>query len=162
MSRTLRFAAPILIALLAACGEAPVDVNMADGSADVRTADGTAISNDVTGKGLAPPDNLPAFAPIYPGGTVQQVMVNDRSPGNGVVSFRAKASMDEVARFYLAKGTAAGLELKTDDTPSPTTRTVIFAKSQAPGKDVGFQANILQNFPEDGSLTVALTYVGPG
>lgn len=163
MAPIVRFTAPALIALLAACGDsAPVDLNTADGSADFTMKDGTEIATATNGKGMAPPENLPDFAPIYPGGRVQQVMVNDRSPGNGVVSFRAKASIEEVARYYIGKGSSAGLELKTDDAPSPVTRTLMFAKSQAPGKDIGFQANISQSFPEDGSVIVALTYVGPG
>lgn len=163
MNHSIRLAAPALLALLSACGDAaPVDLNTADGSADFTMKDGTAFTTDTTGKGLAPPANLPDFAPIYPGGTVQQVVVNDRSPGNGVVSFRAKASMDEVARFYLGKSSSAGLELKKDDTPSPETRSMTFAKSLAPGKDIGFQANISQTFPKDGSVIVALTYMGPG
>lgn len=162
MSRTLRFTAPALIALLAACGEGPVDLNMADGSADVRMADGTAISTDATGEGLALPDNLPAFAPIYPGGTVQQVVVNDRSPNNGVVSYKAAASVEEIAQFYMGQGQKAGLELKQDDTPSEQTRSISFAKSLEPGKDIGFQANISADLLTEGSVIVALTYVGPG
>lgn len=148
--------------MLAACGESAVDLNMADGSADVRMADGTAISTDATGKGLAPPDNLPAFAPIYPGGTVQQVVVNDRSPNNGVVSYRATASVEEIAQFYMGQGQDAGLELKQDDAPSEQSRSITFAKSLEPGKDISFQANISSGYQAEGTVNVALTYSGPG
>lgn len=91
MATTFRFAAPALIVLLAACGEWPADLNFADGSADATMQDGTAFATDTTGKGLAPPANLPDFAPIYPGGTVQQVVVNDRSPAKPLHYALAKA-----------------------------------------------------------------------
>lgn len=150
-----------LTVLLAACGEGPVDLDMADGSADVRMADGTAISSDATGKGLAPPDNLPAFAPVYPGGTVQQVIVNDRSPSKGVLSYSAAASVDEVARFYLGHGQKAGFELRQDDVPSDQSRSITFVKSGEPGKEIGFQANISSGYQAEGTVNVALTYAGP-
>ncbi|KPF63662.1 hypothetical protein [Porphyrobacter sp. AAP60] len=163
MPRTILFTAPTILALLAACGgAAPVDLDTADGSADFTMKDGTAISTDTTGKGMTPPDNLPDFAPIFPGGTVQQVMVNDRSPTKGIISYTAKASIDEVARFYIGKAQTAGLDLKQDDTPSDQSRSITFVKSPEPGVDIGFQANISSGYQPEGMVNVALTYAGPG
>jgi hypothetical protein len=98
--------------LLAACGggdnkEQGITRTVEDGdgnSATIRYGGGD--------DGIAPPDNLPAFAPIYPGAMIQSAVTGNEGEAKGMVSFLTSAKMADVVAFYREKGKAAGLSVK--------------------------------------------------
>ena len=58
-----------------------------------------------SGEDQRPPSNLPAHAPIYPGGRIESVMEGTSSGETGaefggMVAFRTDADVETVARFY--------------------------------------------------------------
>lgn len=145
-----------LALILAACGS-----ETGGGGMNTTLEDGTDISSATGDKGLAVPDNLPDFAPIYPGGIVENVVVNEKAPGKGILSFRVKANVADVVGFYRKNGETAGLALKQDqDTGSG--QSLMFTKPGAPGgDDYGVQLNIAQDMRAADHVVVAMTYAGP-
>jgi hypothetical protein len=148
--------AGMLAFILAACGS-----ETGDGGMGTTLEDGSTVATAISDKGLAVPANLPDFAPIYPGGIVDNVVVNERSPGKGILSFKVKATVEEVAGFYRQNGEKAGLDLKQDqDTGSG--QSLMFIKPGAPvGDDYGVQLNIGPDMQAADGVVVAMTYSGP-
>ena len=148
--------AGMLALVLAACGS-----ETGDGGMGVTLEDGSTVTTAISDKGLAVPANLPDFAPIYPGGIVENVVVNEGAPGKGILSFKVKATVAEVASFYRQNGEKVGLDLKQDqDTGSG--QSLMFIKPGAPvGDDYGVQLNIGQDMRAADHVVVAMTYAGP-
>lgn len=145
---------------LAACGDSSAEPGMGDGGASVTLADGTKVAAATSAAGLAPPANLPAFAPVYPGATIDNVTLNDRAPHKGILSFTAKATVEDVARFYKQQGQQSGLELK-QDVESSGSQTIMLAKPGNPGEDIGVQVSIGPSMQGQGQVVTVLTYAGP-
>lgn len=93
------------LALLAACSNASehtiTDPESGE-SITLRTAEDAEA-------GIAPPANLPAFAPVYPGATVTASVSGNPDEAKGMVGFTTTDSADAVIAFYRDKAAAAGL-----------------------------------------------------
>jgi hypothetical protein len=123
MKRSLAATAIMGAMALAGCGDRqPADGTaagdaMTAGSAAVPTADnavGAAVPTPAVAGGSALPaaEGAPAFAVIYPGGTLDgpaTVARNPDGPG-GIISFTTDASPAEVIAFYRLRAEAAGLK----------------------------------------------------
>jgi len=124
MSARLRPAAPLLFALLAACGGDKPDTTMTtqDGKVSVSTSgdgdskvtvtatDGDKTAKMVSGGGAKWPESAPAFAAAYPGGTLITVMAgNADGKASGMATFETTDAPDKVIAFYKDKAAAAGL-----------------------------------------------------
>jgi hypothetical protein len=99
------------VALLTGCG-----------NPDEHTIRDPATGQEVTvqtGSRMQAPRNLPDFAPIYPGGEIQNV-VESTSSGEqgaglgGMVVFQTDADLETVARFYRERLDASGLSERGD------------------------------------------------
>ncbi len=98
--------------LLAACGggkEQGVTHTVDDGEGNSAT-----IRFGGDEDGIAAPENLPAFAPVYPGAVIQSAMTGNEGEAKGMVTFLTNAKMAEVLAFYKDKGKAAGLGVKAE------------------------------------------------
>lgn len=93
------------IALLAACSNAD-EYTITDPDSGESVTLRTAEDREV---GIAPPANMPAFAPVYPGATVTASATGNPEEAKGMVSLATTDSADEVIAFYRAKAVAAGL-----------------------------------------------------
>lgn len=150
----------ILAVALAGCGEGSDDSGTGNGGLNATLEDGTKVSSATSGTGLAAPANLPAFAPVYPGARIDNVVVNDRSANKGILSFTAAATAQDVARYYKEQGQSAGLELRQDMEQSGS-HTIMLAKAGKPGEDIGMQINIGPSMQEQGKVVAVITYAGP-
>jgi hypothetical protein len=75
------------------------------------------------------PPNMPAYAPIYPGG---QIVSTVAAPTGGVVIFKVAAAPDAVAAFYLKAASAAQLTSQLDSSSTAgganASRSMIFGQ----------------------------------
>lgn len=86
-----------LALMLAACGGTDVAKDAANG-------------NDAQSMAAVPvtaPADLPAFAPVYPGGRL--TMAVTQADGKGLIGFEAPATAAEITDFYKGRGLSAGL-----------------------------------------------------
>lgn len=142
-----------LIAALTACG---------DGGAAVTLEDGSGVRTSTSGKGLAAPDNLPPFAPLFKGAKVDNTVLNAKEPHKGVVAYTVEAKADDVIAFYRAKGEAGGLKAAQEMNTSGS-RMLVMARTALGGEDVGMQVNVMPSLQSDRHVTVTLVYSGdPG
>jgi uncharacterized lipoprotein YajG len=93
------------IALLAACSKAD-EHTITDPESGESVTLRTAKDADA---GIAPPPNLPAFAPIYPGATITATVSGNADEAKGMVSLVTTDSAEAVLTFYRDKAAAAGL-----------------------------------------------------
>lgn len=138
--------------LIASCGgkDEGQSVTVADGEGGSATVRYGGDEN-----GIAAPDNLPAFAPVYPGAMIQSAVTGNEGEAKGMVTFLTEAKMAEVLAFYKEKGAAAGLKVKAEVAMGP-------GRMLALGRgDSGGEAMQITATPgEDGKLMVALVYDG--
>lgn len=104
--------------------------------------------------GIAPPDNLPAFAPIYPGALIQSAVTGAEGEAKGMVSFLTDAKLADVLAFYKDKGKAAGLSVKAEAAMGPGR---LLAMGGA-GNDAAMQITATPG--DDGKVMVALVFDG--
>jgi hypothetical protein len=75
------------------------------------------------------PSNMPAYAPIYPGGQMVSTMV---TPAGGVVIFKVPAAPDAVAAFYQKAAAGAQLTSQLDSqamaSGAARSRTMMFGQ----------------------------------
>lgn len=142
-------------ASLSACGGGGTEMSVDDGKGGE-----THISMRDSKAGLAAPDNLPAFAPLYPGARVDNVVFNAGQPHKGVVAYTVKAEAEDVIAFYKSKGTNAGLKAAQEMNTS-SSRMLVMAKTALGGDDIGMQVNVMPSMQDQGSVTVSLVYSGP-
>lgn len=100
-----RIIALATIVLLAACSNAE-EHTVTDPDSGESVTLRTAEDPDA---GIAPPANLPDFAPVFPGATVTASVTGSPEEAKGMVSFTTSGSADEVIAFYRDKAGAAGL-----------------------------------------------------
>ncbi|WP_027442471.1 hypothetical protein [Erythrobacter cryptus] len=101
------FASTLALALLlAACGDNTNETTITDSESGESLTLRTADDPD---EGIAPPADLPAFAPIYPGGVITASVTGKPGEAQGMVAFTTADSADEVIAFYRERGKAAGL-----------------------------------------------------
>lgn len=115
MKRTLAAAALMAAMAMAGCNQSPADeAPSADAAADaaVPAAVDVPASPAAAGAGASPAaPGAPAFAVVYPGGTVGGPATVARGPDGpgGILSFTTEASPDAVIDFYRRRAEAAGL-----------------------------------------------------
>jgi hypothetical protein len=108
--------------LLAACGSEKKQEGVSiDSSGDGVTAtvtdkDGKEATVRYGGgdEGIAAPENLPAFAPIYADARILSAVTGAEGEAKGMVNFRTKASMADVIGFYRDKAKAEGLSVEAE------------------------------------------------
>lgn len=155
MKKLDKMIAAVCVLTLSACGDGGSEIAVDDGKGGETTI---GISGSKTG--LAAPANLPAFAPLYPGARVDNVVFNAGQPHKGVVAYTVKAEAEDVIAFYKSKGTSAGLKAAQEMNTS-SSRMLVMAKTALGGDDIGMQVNVMPSMQDQGSMTVSLVYSGP-
>lgn len=103
---------PLSLALLTACGgDGAAEFDVKDSDSGETTTIRAATDED---EGIAPPENLPAFAPIYPDAKIESTLSNTGTEGQGMVMFSVKAKASDIITFYKEKGEAAALKVKAE------------------------------------------------
>lgn len=151
---TVGLAAALL--LLVACG----GKNEADGvSATVEGDNGNSATVRFGGgeDGIAPPANLPAFAAIYPGATIQSAISGNEGGAKGMVTMMTSAKMADVLAFYREKGSAAGLMVKAE---AAMGNGRMLAMGPKDGGDSALNVTITPSGDADGQTMVAVVYDG--
>ncbi len=150
MTKSTTIGAALALFALAACGGAEVELD-----------NGTTIRADATGTGAKAPDNLPSFAPLYPGATVHNVVLDSQHPAKGMVGYTVKATPDQIYGFYKDKAAAGGLAI-AQEIQQQGSRMMVVQGPPTMGKDVGAQINIMTSMTSKDHVTVSLVYGGPG
>ena len=132
------------------------------GNPDEHTIRDPATGQEVTvqtGSRMQAPRNLPDFAPIYPGGEIQNV-VESTSSGEqgaglgGMVAFQTDADIETVARFYRERLDASGLSERSDVSMG---ETMILSATSADNPANGVHVTLSPGDSGAGT-TVNLTY----
>jgi hypothetical protein len=112
-----------------------------------------------TGDRMQAPRSLPDYAPIYPGGEIQNVVESNTSGEqgaghSGIVAFQTDADLETVARFYRERLDASGLSERSDLSMG---ESMILSATAADNSANGVQVTLS---PGDGGsgTTVNLTY----
>jgi hypothetical protein len=137
----------LLPLLLAACGSPEATVTDPETGATAKVA-----LPGVTG--IAAPADLPAFAPLMPGATVQSAIRGGEGEARGLVSFTVKSDAAAVISFYRGKGEAAGLR-QMAEAASGDGRMLAMGRESS--QDAAMQVTVTP-FEEDGTVMVALVY----
>jgi len=117
--RRVLVTACVLAVSLAACGKKedsgkPV-VAVAPGGVTVKGNDGTATITTGGGAAVAAAANLPDYAPLYPGASVEMSAASapgDESSVGGTVTYMTNATPQQVVDFYKQKSAAKGVPAK--------------------------------------------------
>lgn len=151
---------PIAVALtallLSACGG---DKNEAEGQSITVGKGGDTATVRVGGSednGITPPANLPDFAPIYPGATIQSAITGNEGEAKGLVTMVTKASQADVIAFYRDKGKAAGMAV-TAEAAMGAARMLTMNRAGKSG-DPGLQITVAPL--EEGESMISLVYDG--
>ncbi len=142
--------------LLAACGD----------------TEKTSYNNPVTGEavtvqsgsGIPAPTNMPDFAPVYPGGKIENVMQgtsSDASGGQrgGMVSFSTDAAPATVATFYRGKIEASDLANRNE---ANLNGTLMLTGASADDSERGVQVSIAPAADGPGSQVTLIYNLGQG
>ena len=125
--------------------------------------DGTANANASAGQnapsGTPLPDNLPDFAPPFPGATVDGKQLNAGKPEQGVVTYTASAKSADVIAFYKAKGEAAGLTVQ-QEIDQGESRLLAMMRRPASGPAVSLQVNAMPTMTDPSKVHISVGYVG--
>lgn len=105
--------------------------------------------------GIAPPANLPAFAPVYPGATVTASMTGNADEPKGMVSFTTTDSADAVIAFYRDKAKSAGLAEQAEMNMGGTR---VLAMGASGSSEAGVQVTVSPMEGED-KRQITLVYV---
>ncbi len=147
--------------LLAACGGSERTVTTDDGTATIRSSDSgetttATITGDrgngtvVAGSGAKWPDDMPGWAPAYPGATVEAVFSgSDASSSSSVTSFTTSDAPDKVIAFYKERAAGAGLNQVSEMT---TNDSRVLIASGEDGNGISITAG-----PEEGRTRASLT-----
>lgn len=143
--------------LVAACGG---DKNAAEGNSITIGEGGETASVRVGGSednGIAPPANLPDFAPIYPGATIQSAITGNEGEAKGMVTMLTDAKMADIIAFYRDKGKAAGMTVSSEAAMGEA-RMLTMNRSGA-GEDPGLQISVAP-MDDVGKSLISLIYDG--
>jgi hypothetical protein len=150
-------------ALLAGCGGAKKEEGVSiarDGdtvTATVTDADGKSGTVTYGGgeEGIAAPENLPAFAPLYPDARIMTAVTGAEGEAKGMVNFRTRASMADVIGFYRNKAKAEGLSVQAE--AQMGAGRMLALADNASGR--GLQLTVTPD-EEEGGVMVSLVYDG--
>ena len=147
----MRYAAALAApALLVACSDAS-EHTITDGesaeSVTLRTADDSHA-------GIAPPDNLPAFAPVYPGAVVTASVTGNSGEAKGMVAFTTADSDEAVIAFYRDKAKASGM---AEEAEVNMNGTRVLSMGSGNAGDAGLQVTVSPVDGEDRRM-VQLVY----
>lgn len=106
--------------------------------------------------GIAPPENLPDFAAIYPGAMIQSAVTGNEGEAKGMVTYLTKAKMNEVIEFYRAKGKAAGMSVAAE---AAMGEGRMLAMKRGDSNDIGLQITVAPP-GDDGRTMVSMVYAG--
>lgn len=106
--------------------------------------------------GIAPPENLPAFAAIYPGAMIQSAVTGNEGEAKGMVTYLTQAKMAEVIEFYREKGKAAGMSVAAE---AAMGEGRMLAMKRDGSNDVGLQVTVAPP-GDDGRTMVSMVYDG--
>jgi ABC-type glycerol-3-phosphate transport system substrate-binding protein len=155
--KAIAIGATAALLLLAGCG----GKNEADGVSTTVTDDATGKSATVrfggTEDGIAPPANLPAFAAIYPGATIQSAISGNEGEAKGMVTMMTSAKPADVLAFYREKGSAAGLSVKAEAAMGTGRMLAMGAKD---GDDTALNITVTPAGDAEGQTVVAVVYDG--
>ena len=84
----------------------------ANGTQSVTVTDGKGTEVTMTGAGGSA--NMPAFAPLFPGASVESTITTPQK--GGMVAFKTSASREDVIAFYKKAAAAAGMKDNVDMT----------------------------------------------
>jgi len=143
--------------LLAGCGGKNTDegqkVTVADGEGGSATVRFGGEDN-----GIAAPENLPAFAPVYPGALIQSAVTGNEGEANGMVSFLSDAKQADVLAFYKDKGKAAGMSVKAEVAMGAGRMLAMGSEGGGEGDSPAMQITTTPG--DDGKVMVAVVYDG--
>ena len=167
MKRTLATAGLMAAMALAGCGQAPADEAARTDDAAVGAAEAAAPAAAEARADAAAPavsalpaaPGAPAFAVVYPGGTVSGPATIARGPDGapgGILSFTTDATPETVVAFYRQRAEAAGL-------------SSVMAMDQggaraygAVAQDRGDKLHVVATPVEDGPTNVQLDWTAGG
>ena len=124
-------------------------------------APGSAIEVSGTGMGaVAPPSNLPPFAPVYPGASVTTTTLNPQEQDKGMMVLAApRADSAAVIAFYKQKAEAAGLKTGME-TVTGAARIIMMTETGESGGDTERGLQVTAAPDEEGGSIVTVVYVG--
>jgi hypothetical protein len=132
-----------LAILLTACGGGETEHTITDSESGESVTLRTADDADT---GIAPPDNLPTFAPVYPGAVVTASVTGNPGEAKGMVAFTTADSDDAVIAFYRDKEKAAGLAEEAEMNMSGTR---VLSMGSGNAGDAGLQVTVTPVEGED-------------
>lgn len=109
------------------------------------------------GSGIKAPDNLPAYAPIYRGATIETSVTS--GPGKGLISFSVTEDPQTIIDFYRKRGTDAGLTVVTEGAVSGARMLAMGIDGTS---DAAMQVTVTSDDTQAGLARVSLVYVAPG
>ncbi len=152
----MRFLIPMLSIALATSG---CGSNTAEQTIENReTGEKVTVSTSVDGGGIALPDNLPAFAAVYPGAKVITVASKPGETAEGLLAYSVKAQPQSVIDHYRKQGTAAGMAVVTE---MATGEARMLAMGKGEASSPAMQITTSPSGEDDGSLQVTVTYSAP-
>ena len=146
----MRYAIIALPLVLAACGGGGVEKQ-------VRDPETGEMATVRAGSGIKAPDNLPAYAPIYSGATIETAVTNGADAGKGLISYSVTEDPEAIIAFYRKHGTDAGLKVMTEGAVSGARMLAMGAEG---GSDAAMQVTVTTDEEEAGLARVSLVYVG--
>ncbi|MBY8825160.1 hypothetical protein [Sphingomonas colocasiae] len=107
---------------------------------------------------VAPPANLPPFAPLYPGARVTTTTLNPQDPGKGMMAMAVpNADSAAIIAFYRSKGEAAGLKADMETASGPA-RIMIMSEGNETAGDEGRGMQVTAAPDDEGGSIVTLVY----
>ncbi|WP_298290225.1 hypothetical protein [Novosphingobium sp.] len=152
----MRLLIPMLSIALATSG---CGSNTAEQTIENReTGEKVTVSTSVDGGGIALPDNLPAFAAVYPGAKIITVASKPGATAEGLLAYSVKAQPQAVIDHYRKQGEAAGMAVVTE---MATGEARMLAMGKGEASSPAMQITTSPSGEDDGSLQVTVTYSAP-
>ncbi|MBX3595894.1 hypothetical protein [Sphingomonas sp.] len=148
----MRNAIIILPLLLAACGGGD---GIEKQVRDPETGETTTVR---AGSGVKAPDNLPVYAPIYRGATIETSITNGAGAGKGLISFSVTEDPQTIIDFYRKRGADAGLKVMTEATVGGARMLAMGGEGDG---SAAMQVTVTTDEEEAGLTRVSLVYVAP-
>ncbi|HQS70160.1 MULTISPECIES: hypothetical protein [unclassified Novosphingobium] len=122
------------------------------------TGEKVTVSTSVDGGGIALPDNLPAFAAVYPGAKIITVASKPGATAEGLLAYSVKAQPQAVIDHYRKQGATAGMAVVTE---MATGEARMLAMGKGEASSPAMQITTSPSGEDDGSLQVTVTYSAP-